>query len=410
LQDSACFEDFEAFAGVLEMLRKAIVDEDGKRWTSRFLFPFGKHSVYEDFGIKPGSGQLDRNYIYFGHTGEVLYLMICRSSYREELLKCFEKEFFKREDACDILVKRLQDTVDKGASGGGRRGGYLPYQYHDVYDDLGKDWQSVWALKGMPWKDRLTHLVFLGALHLMRYQMLISAEILQCPTPTMVCEAVGPRTLPLRRLSVRSLEQNKDLSTRALDVYLDEIEKSECWQRALDRPEALKAAREILREIVGWNPKNETFRNPEDLLERFREAAQKRHGDRSADLHRQYGQKIGLVSRYATNQYRYAPNDSFLRTLVVANVTEPQEFGDFLHTLWDRYGLIIGHKEADQALEQQDFDREIFRENARRLEDRLRRLGLIHRLSDACAYVRNPFFDQDSPRQPSGMAVAGAHS
>jgi hypothetical protein len=38
-----------------------------------------------------------------------------------------------------------------------------------------------------------------------------------------------------------------------------------------------------------------------------------------------------------------------------------------------------------------EFDRKAFQANARRLEQRLASLGLLRRLSDACAYVENPY-------------------
>lgn len=66
------------------------------------------------------------------------------------------------------------------------------------------------------------------------------------------------------------------------------------------------------------------------------------------------------------------------------------EFQQFLQLLWTRYGLIIGHRQAGAYIGPES-DQKSFEENARRLEMRLGSLGLLHRLSDACAYVANPF-------------------
>jgi len=43
------------------------------------------------------------------------------------------------------------------------------------------------------------------------------------------------------------------------------------------------------------------------------------------------------------------------------------------------------------VLPAEDFDSSAFEDNARRLEQRLVSLGLLRRLSDACAYVENPY-------------------
>ena len=67
------------------------------------------------------------------------------------------------------------------------------------------------------------------------------------------------------------------------------------------------------------------------------------------------------------------------------------EFKEFLQRLFVRYGIVIGEREASQALEDSDFDNKVFQSNAARLEQRLSSLGMLRRLSDACAYVLNPY-------------------
>ena len=82
------------------------------------------------------------------------------------------------------------------------------------------------------------------------------------------------------------------------------------------------------------------------------------------------------------------------------------EFGDFLKRLFDRYGLVIGDREAEGVLAPDEFDKKAFQANARRLEQRLGTLGLLRRLSDACAYVINPY----SGSALSGVAPGGTPS
>ena len=98
-----------------------------------------------------------------------------------------------------------------------------------------------------------------------------------------------------------------------------------------------------------------------------------------------------MISRRGTNRLRYAPNDTFLKTLVVANVETRKEFNKFLADLYDRYGLVFGEQEASFALPIEEFDQKVFQANTERLERRLSSMGMLRRLSDACAYVINPF-------------------
>ncbi len=392
LRDGETFEEFGDFARAIDMLREAVVAETGKRWTSRFLFPFGKHAIYEDVGIKP-TGELDRNYIYFGHTGELLYLMICRCGLREELAAQFAS-FFARTDLCDLLLSKL---LPSGANGRANRGGgYLPYKHHRVYDELGEDWLHVLKLGGLSWRDKLAHLATLAALHLMRYQLLVSREVLrQGAEPTMVCEIISPQRTQLRRLSVRSLETNKGLSTQGVEAYLEAIEGSAKWQEAAQAEDGGALGAKLLEEVVAWRPKDRTdSRSADALMKEFREAVLKRHKQRSAGMQVTCGRRIGLVSRRGTNRYRYAPNDALLRTLVLANVAEHMEFNAFLARLYKRYGIVIGQVEASQVLKRENYDGKALQENARRLESRLRSLGLVRRLSDACAYVINPYYER----------------
>jgi hypothetical protein len=108
-------------------------------------------------------------------------------------------------------------------------------------------------------------------------------------------------------------------------------------------------------------------------------------------LHRTYGREIVLISKRGTNKLRYAPNDSLLKALILANVRDRMEFKEFLRRLFERYGIVLGEREAKIVMEDSDFDSKAFQSNASRLEQRLSSLGMLKRLSDACAYVLNPY-------------------
>ena len=87
---------------------------------------------------------------------------------------------------------------------------------------------------------------------------------------------------------------------------------------------------------------------------------------------------------------RYAPTDSLLKALILANVPTRMDYREFLALLHDRYGIVLGEREASQVLDPDEFDEKAFQANSARLERRLRTLGMLRRLSDACAYVENP--------------------
>jgi hypothetical protein len=76
---------------------------------------------------------------------------------------------------------------------------------------------------------------------------------------------------------------------------------------------------------------------------------------------------------------------------VVCRVDRRVEFNEFLASLHERYGIVIGDQQAGELTDRGAADHEDFSDNARRLEERLSSLGLLERFSDSCAYVVNPF-------------------
>ena len=118
----------------------------------------------------------------------------------------------------------------------------------------------------------------------------------------------------------------------------------------------------------------------------------KRHRQHVANIHRNYGREIGLVSKRGTVKLRYAPTDALLKTLLFANIEKRTELHQFLERLHSRYGIIFSDKQAEQVLQKGEFDKKAFQANSRRLEQRLGSLGVLKRLSDGCAYVVNPYY------------------
>ena len=387
------FHSFHQFASIVAMIRGADVEAmSNKRWTSRFVFPFGPNALYEDLIGNPSSGTVSRDYVNFGRTGELLYLMLSRSHLRTELQGSFER-VLKPPGPWNRLVGQLQPTADDDDRST-RGNSYLPYKYHPTFDRLAQDLVSILALS-MPQYDALPHLVTLGALHVLLYQLAIAvAWSGKESSPQIVCEIVAPKKSLVRELSSDSYLENNVLPAQAVGAYIDNIASSEGWQCALAEPGAFVRCRQILQNQVRWGESPEDYDGPSDpeaLLLELRAFALAGHKQHVANIHRSYGREIGLVSKRGTNKLRYAPTDSLLKTLLLANVPNRMELNEFLQHLFDRYGFIIDDRQAEKTLAKELFDKKAFQANARRLEERLGSLGLLRRLSDGCAYVENPY-------------------
>jgi hypothetical protein len=381
------FHSFDDFSDLVEILRSTGIEATtNKRWTSKYAFPYGKDCVFED--LDQNARTNDRH--FFRRTGELLYLMLCRSSGKDELLRLLIPSLTNDRAPWNQLVKLLQPEGGN-PKGADRANAFLPYPAHPIYDSLAQDWISILKL-GMPGYDALPHLVNLAAFNLIQYQLRVARDVAGITTPfKIVCELVAPKKTLVREVSWDLYQENNLFSMQAITAYIDAIERSEEWQFAKTQPGAFVRCRNILRDRVHWGDEYEGASNPDDLIGSLRFAAKQRHKQHGAEIHRNYGREVGLISKRGTVKLRYAPNDDLLKSLLLANVPLRMELHQFLATLWQRYALIFGDREAESVLQKDEFDKKAFQANARRLEHRLASLGLLKRLSDGCAYVINPY-------------------
>lgn len=382
------FHSFDDFCEVVSLIRSTSLEvNSNKRWTSKFVFPYGHDCLYEDLDNNATTN--DRR--FFGRTGEVLYLMLCRTPRKYDLLTALKERLSKNDPTWNIITKCLQPTDDEQVSGE-RANAFLPYTQHLCFDELAEDWLAILRLS-IPGFDVFPHLVNLAGLHLLKYQLTVSRQLLNSSTPlSLICEMVVPKKTLVREISCDFYQENNLLPAQAVEMFISNIEKSDDWQRALTENGSFEKCRKILRDKARWGEDYEGPPNdPHELMASLRQAAMKRHRQHVADIHRNYGREIGLVSRRGTVKLRYAPTDALLKTLLFANVEKRIELHQFLEKLHRRYGLVFGDKEAEQVLSKGEFDKKAFQANSRRLEQRLGSLGLLRRLSDGCAYVINPY-------------------
>ena len=120
------------------------------------------------------------------------------------------------------------------------------------------------------------------------------------------------------------------MTTQAVEAYISRISKSDNWLAAIEDStvaDAFIKCKEILQNEFWWpasqSDGSDRYNGPSNataLLKTLKESAQKRHRQHAGNVHRIYGTAIGLISRRGTNRLRYAPSDTLLKTLVVANV------------------------------------------------------------------------------------------
>lgn len=388
------FTKFDDFAKAIELLRSSAFEaRSNKRWSSKFVFPFGPDALFEDLRVDSGGAANDRR--FFARTGELLYLMLSRATRGPELGQKLVDRLFNTSVPMNRLVRALQGPVQ--AAPNPRDVGYLPYAKHPRFDVMCDDWLAILS-RDMPIYDALDHLITSAGLNLLLY-------FLECAKSTsgdvepveFVCEIVSKERTKVRALSGDSYQSNQALSQRAIKASVESIKLTDEWAKALksDYPDAECA--KLMREHFQW-PSADGDDDDEgggksgiELVKRLAARAEARHDQHVGKIHSAWAKSIGLSSRRLARRTRYAPNDRLLKTLVVTLVKDRTQFDEFLHVAKQRYGLVIGDAEGARLVKDKKVDQEALSENQSNLESRLVGLGLVRKLSDSCSFVENPF-------------------
>lgn len=227
----AAFATFDDFARAVELLRSSAFEgQSNKRWSSRFVFPFGPDALYEDlrFTTKDTASN-DRR--FFARTGELLYLMLSRARRGAELGDQLVRRLFDADAPMNRLVKALQGPPQLAASD--RDVGYLPLAQDARFDRLCEDWLAVLDLD-MPLYDGLEHLITITGMNMLLYFLEQGQRAIgEGETVEFICEIVSRQRTKVRTLSIAGFQANQNLSQRAIQADIDSLRATPEWARAL---------------------------------------------------------------------------------------------------------------------------------------------------------------------------------
>lgn len=388
------FLSFDDFARAIELLRSSAFEgQSNKRWSSKFVFPFGPDALYEDLRFESDGVSNDRR--FFARTGELLYLMLCRSAKGAELGDRLVERLFSASAPMNRLVRTLQGEPQRADDD--RNVGYLPHASNPRFDRMCDDWLAVLS-RDMPAYDALEHLIATAGLNLLLYFLECGARAVGDANPVeLVCEIVSRDRSKVRALSGESFQYNESLSLRAVRASVEDIRSTPEWEAALASADPSGECAAVLRAYFQWPPAggdedvDAARASGEEMIRTLAAKAESRHDQHLGKVHWSWSRALGLSSRRLSRRVRYAPNDRLLKTLVVAIVDDRMQFDEFLHEAHTRYGLVMGDAEGARLVRENLVDQEALADNRGRLESRLLGLGLLRRLSDSCSFVENPF-------------------
>ncbi len=387
------FEKFSSLTHVVEYFRNTAIEPNrDRRWTSRFIFPHGPDCLFADLPKNPYKSP-DRR--FFARGGELLYLMLCRSGHGREIAELINKKLLRTQDPWNRVAKALlpqdcgSDTKEVSSAIG-----YLPYMEREEYEALAETWKQLLQLQ-LPGAVLFDPLVRLSALHMLLYILRRAAEEIggDNKEPRFVLEIAAPGKTVLYELSSESLRANRVSTLRAVRAHVESARDDEGWHRALNARVPADAVRDFLTDRFAWEPEDNDFTGgPNKIFSKLHSYAEKRHKQHVDKVHNEWTKQIGLTFSQRAVGTWYAPSDSLLKALVMCIVEDGrEEYHRFLAKLYERFRIVIAAPEAERAFSSLPTDQHEFTLNAQRLEQRLRTLGLLRRLSDDCAYVLNPF-------------------
>lgn len=109
-------------------------------------------------------------------------------------------------------------------------------------------------------------------------------------------------------------------------------------------------------------------------------------------VHRKLAKYCGFVAPLVGSPQRYVLQNSLLKTLVYANLgpADRMEFTDFLDLLFEKYGLVVGLRQARNSglFERHRLNAEYYENNQAVLLQKLKNAGLAFEYSDATAMVQ----------------------
>lgn len=413
------FGEFGKLAKTIDVLRAAEVESAFvERWTSRHLLPLGPAMLFAD--VNDTNLRPDKR--VFRRTGEMLYMMLnrARDGLRRDLERLVVDRIVKLRHPLNGLSARLAaPDWDKGAAGGTAEfsTGYLPVARMSVYDNLAEDWIALLSLDMAQVEDLLDPLMRLSTLHQLNYVIHRGwAETgAVSPPPPIVFDLSGmSRRNPVQQLAAEQYGYHRHLPIRAAEAFVDRYAEGEEWTKLVTEHTGREKAYRQLRSRFLW-PKNDgvaplstTLPEPEGQRQKLLETFQTAQNHTVWSFMASHGRRAGMVMARQRAGTWYAPNESFLEALVLANVTKAQEFGTFLQRLYSRYGIVIGAEQARQAFPDSYMSIEPFKANQVRLEERLAVLGYIDRKSDDCAFVRNPYYRNGGAGQAPRQAEVAA--
>lgn len=390
--DEAFNRDIHSLSQAVRILKAQEVDIlHNRRWTSRFLSVSGPNTVLTD--VREGKGNswsTDRR--FFARGGEIVYLMLNRSSDSKALAALIKKRLLSESNPLDQMAKKL--SHDPSDSKSTTNTGYLPVKQHPSYERMSTDWTAILKLN-LPDSHLFEPLFRITGLNIITYVSERSQDTLkENIREPIIVDLTNGTDKQLRESAKEHLNRHRQVANRAIKAYIENRLTNDIgWQTAVSQNDSL-AASSVLTRIFSFKGGEHKNLTPINQLKEFTQKALERNKNNPHKYLLPMAKGIGLATSRPGVGTWFCMDDAMLSALVFANVSKTLELRDFIAVLYQRYGLVIGAEEARNAFTRLPVSIQSFESNLTALEKRMTNLGLTERLSDDCAFVINPYREE----------------
>ena len=379
-------KNLENLYQAVEILRSFEIDrKSNRRWTSRFLSVFGPSMILPDYRKTATQWDYDRR--FFARGGELIYLMLSRSKNAKKVGCLIRKAFLDKNHYLNKIAEKLSDN--ENLENHSPSIGYLPYSKHEVYDQLGEDWCRILNNK-LPRELLFEPLFRVTGLSLLRYIFSRSNEECSKELFPIILDLTDGKNRKIREAAKENYNQHRHYAKSAVSTFIEKkLSNDTQWNDAKESND-ISAATNSIRECFHFNETfDENTQSVSNLLKSFTDIANNRSRSNIYDYIPPLSRESGVLAARPNLGTWFCIDDSLLFALVLTNVDETVELQDFLKKLYTKYQLVIGPAEARIAFPESPTGE--FRKNLAAFEFRLTKMALTKRLSDDCAFVRNPF-------------------
>ncbi|KGX91862.1 hypothetical protein [Pontibacillus marinus] len=396
-----------------------------RSWYAKTLYPLHESLLFFEVRTKSGDIAYERN--FFARGGELYFLMLAYGTADDlalrEKIENRLQQLLQKNRAIENIVNKITESLDKGSQpknneyfplteveGENKEYPYLPVTDDPMYHEFAKEFYQLISLN-IDIYEMFELMTSLITFQLSRY-MLNRAKDQEDAKVTYFFDCLDGQLNPIKRLSARSFSDNELLIKNKFESYFMEIfnEKipseeyvQENLQNWKDNPEEfmdylglkkLSTARKnkVIKVLNTCQNHTDISTNLFNVVKDIVSDQLKKH---QLNIVRGLTRDGGFGGYRVGSKYRYFMTDSFLQVLVYS-IVKPKssmEYHDFLKTLYEKFGFIIGEVEArkDGIYETSRINISYFQRNEYALREKLRHNGLLVEYSDATAMIKNPY-------------------